>query len=137
MTIATLVRDPNSHFPDVSVLIDEIRRERQVELASEGFRWDDLHRWHAGSLIANPETILGVKLLPQVRAEYPASQVSNIVVDANDYVRVYPSISARSWNDKMYLYPIPTGELSLNTNMQQNPGWFERNLNNILFVYPV
>lgn len=123
MVMASLARDPNSHFPTVSVLIDEIRRERRVELASEGFRWDDLHRWHAGSLVSNPETILGIKLLPQTRAEYPPSQVSSIVVDANDYVRVYPGIGNRTWDDKLYLYPIPTGELTLNTNMQQNPGW--------------
>jgi hypothetical protein len=29
----------------------EIRRERRVELALEGFRFDDLMRWHAGKLI--------------------------------------------------------------------------------------
>ncbi|TDX00867.1 RagB/SusD family nutrient uptake outer membrane protein [Dinghuibacter silviterrae] len=123
MIIASLVRDPNSHFPNVPVLIDEIRRERRVELGAEGFRFDDLHRWKAGTLINNPETILGIKLLPQVRAEYPASQVSSIVVDANNYVRVYPSITARVWADKMYLYPIPTGEITLNPNLVQNPGW--------------
>ena len=123
MIIANLVRDPNSHFPDVSVLIDEIRRERRVELGSEGFRFDDLHRWHAGPLINNPETILGMKLLPSVRAEYPGTQVSSIVVNANDYIEVYPSIAARTWNDKLYLYPIPTGEITLNPGLQQNPGW--------------
>jgi len=29
----------------------EIRRERRVELAMEGFRYDDLMRWHAGKLL--------------------------------------------------------------------------------------
>jgi hypothetical protein len=123
MIIANLVKDPASDFPTLPVLIDEIRRERRVELGSEGFRFDDLHRWKAGSLINNPETILGVKLLPSVRAEYPAGQVSSIVVDANDYVRVYPSITARTWNDKLYLNPIPTQELTLNPGLSQNPGW--------------
>lgn len=123
MVIANLVKDPKSDFPDLPVLIDEIRRERRIELGSEGFRFDDLHRWHAGSLINNPETILGVKLLPSVRAEYPPAQVSNIVVDQNSYIRVYPNITARSWNDKLYLYPIPLEELSLNPGLNQNPGW--------------
>jgi hypothetical protein len=123
MVIASLVKDPRSDFPTLPVLIDEIRRERRVELGSEGFRFDDLHRWKAGTLLNNPETILGMKLLPSVRAEYPSSQVSSIVVDANDYIRVYPSITARTWNDKYYLYPIPSQELTLNTNLQQNPGW--------------
>ena len=123
MVIASLVKDPQSDFPTLPVLIDEIRRERRVELGSEGFRFDDLHRWKAGSLINNPETILGVKLLPSVRAEYPPAQVSSIVVDANYYVRVYPSITARTWNDRLYLFPIPTQELSLNPNLAQNTGW--------------
>jgi len=30
----------------------EIRRERRVELACEGFRFDDLYRWKAGALLA-------------------------------------------------------------------------------------
>ena len=123
MILANLVKDPKSDFPALPVLIDEIRRERRVELGSEGFRFDDLHRWNAGNLINNPETILGIKLLPSVRAQYPSGQVSSIVVDANYYVRVYPNITARTWDDKLYLYPLPIQELTLNSNLQQNPGW--------------
>jgi hypothetical protein len=122
MEIATLVKDPNSDFPNLPVLLDEIRRERRVELGSDGFRFDDLHRWHAGTLINNPETILGIKVLPPFAAEY-TYDISGVVLDANHYVRVYPSITARKWDDKMYLYPIPTQELTLNTNLKQNPGW--------------
>jgi hypothetical protein len=123
MIIANLVKDPKSDFPDVPVLIDEIRRERRVELGSEGFRFDDLHRWHAGTVINNPETILGMKLTPALRAQYPASQVGSIVVDANNYIRVYPNITTRTWNDKFYLFPIPTQEITLNPQIKQNPGW--------------
>jgi len=123
MIIANLVKDPKSNFPSLPVLIDEIRRERRVELGAEGFRFDDIKRWHAGTLINNPNTILGMKLTPTLRAQYPAQQVSNIVVDANNYIRLYPSITNRTWNDKMYLLPIPTQEISLNPNIKQNPGW--------------
>ena len=38
--------------PQANALL-EIRRERRVELALEGFRFDDLMRWHAGKLIEN------------------------------------------------------------------------------------
>jgi len=41
---------PNVSGPQATVL-REIRRERRVELALEGFRFDDLMRWHAGKLI--------------------------------------------------------------------------------------
>lgn len=31
---------------------------------------------------------------------------------------------SRTWEDKMYLYPIPTGELQRNPQLlPQNPGW--------------
>lgn len=123
MVIASLQKDPQSIFPALPVLLDEIRRERRVELGSEGFRFDDLHRWHAGPLINNAETILGMKLTPALKAQYPASQVSSIVVDANNYIRVYPNFTTRTWNDKMYLFPVPLQEITLNPNIQQNPGW--------------
>lgn len=31
--------------------------------------------------------------------------------------------SGRIWNDKHYLYPLPTDQLLLNPNLKQNPGW--------------
>lgn len=122
MIITDLVKDPNSIFPALPVLLDEIRRERRVELASEGFRFDDLHRWHAGNLINNPETILGIHLTPTFKAMY-TYDISGVITDANGYVRVYPGITSRTWDDKMYLYPIPTQEITLNPNIKQNPGW--------------
>jgi len=123
--IASLVKDPKSDFPALPVLIDEIRRERRIELGSEGFRFDDIKRWHAGTLINNPNTILGMKLTPTLRVQYTAQHldVSSVVVDANNYIRIYPGITTRSWNDKMYLLPIPTQELTLNPNIKQNSGW--------------
>lgn len=124
MVIADLVKDPASVFPALPVLLDEIRRERRIELVGEGFRFDDLLRWKAGNLIENPETILGMKLTPALRAQYPANQISNVQVNANNYIRVYPNITSRTWNDKMYLYPIPTDQLTLNPALlPQNPGW--------------
>lgn len=57
LAIANASPDPvlAAKYPDVSgamtgVLL-EIRRERRVELALEGFRFDDLMRWHAGSVL--------------------------------------------------------------------------------------
>jgi hypothetical protein len=123
MNIATLVKDPRSDFPTLPVLLDEIRRERRVELVLEGFRFDDLLRWKAGKLIENPETILGLKLHPNVRAQYPTNQVRNIQTDANGYIRVYTNITSRTWNDRMYYYPIPAQEFILNPDLTQNTGW--------------
>lgn len=110
--------DPN--WPDygytLSAILQEIRRERRVELAGEGFRFDDLCRWKAGHLLDNVMTYVGKKL-------------SN-----GKYAIVYPNYTnddlsyqegkSRKWDDKMYLYPIATGELQRNPQLlPQNPGW--------------
>ena len=123
LVITALVKDPKSLFPTLPVLLDEIRRERRVELGSSGLRLDDLRRWRAGTLINNPETILGIKLLPALRTQYPAARVNGIVVNQDFYIRVYPNVTARTWNDKNYLYPLPQTQLNLNPNLKQNPGW--------------
>lgn len=90
----------------VSPLINEIRRERRLETCAEGARWDDLVRWKAGKLLENIKTVQG--------ATDP---------DTGQYRVLYPAYSTREWNDKLYLYPLPTQELSLNPSLTQNPGW--------------
>ncbi|KAB4858271.1 RagB/SusD family nutrient uptake outer membrane protein, partial [Bacteroides thetaiotaomicron] len=32
-------------------------------------------------------------------------------------------LAVRSWNDRQYLWPIPTTELQINENLKQNPGY--------------
>lgn len=99
--------DPN--WPDwevpISPLLNEIRRERRIETAGEGTRWDDLVRWKAGKLLENPLTYRG--------ARDPAT---------GEYREIYPG-NTRQWNDRLYLYPLPTQELALNPQLTQNPGW--------------
>lgn len=96
---------PNWEVP-VTPLINEIRRERRLETAAEGNRWDDLVRWKAGKLLENIKTVQG--------ARDP---------ETGEYRVIYPGYSTRTWDDKLYLYPVPTQELSLNPNLTQNPGW--------------
>ncbi|WP_186758275.1 RagB/SusD family nutrient uptake outer membrane protein [Echinicola salinicaeni] len=43
---------PNLTGANQGVIL-EIRRERRIEFAMEGFRYDDLMRWHAGKLLEN------------------------------------------------------------------------------------
>jgi hypothetical protein len=58
LATANASADPvqSAKYPDVSGgnqgVILEIRRERRVEMALEGYRYDDLMRWHGGSLMA-------------------------------------------------------------------------------------
>lgn len=107
LTVAVGFVDPNWPKWEVGVtpLINEIRRERRVECACQGSRWDDLVRWKAGKLLENVKTIQG--------ARDPGT---------GDYRELYPGLT-RKWNDKLYLHPIPTQEITLNPKLIQNPGW--------------
>lgn len=109
MTETIPFTDPNwpAWEVPVSPLINEIRRERRVELANEGLRWNDLCRWKAGKLLENSKTYLG--------ARDPKT---------DDYRNIYSvALGSRVWYDKYYLRPIPTSELEYNPALTQNPGW--------------
>ena len=53
LTLSNITNDPDWDFPSLSPIINEIRRERRIELGFEGSRWDDLARWRAHHLIVN------------------------------------------------------------------------------------
>lgn len=118
----------------LSPLIYEIRRERRVELAFEGFRWDDIVRWKAGKLLENPKTVYGIVASDAVQKEYDnyfGSDIfkgTNIVTiddwDGNKKLVSPYTVPMRKWNDKLYLKPIPRDQILLsNGQIKQNPGW--------------
>lgn len=95
----------------------EIRRERRIELAFEGFEYWDLLRWKTAE-IELPKAILGPKYF---QAEMPL--VTNPVLDANGFI-ILEAASKRGFNtERGYLWPIPTNEIALDPNLTQNPGW--------------
>lgn len=96
---------------------EEIRRERTVEFVFEGFRIDDLKRW-ATAPVEMPQTLLGVKWKGTQFETLWAKQSRQ--VDADGCIILYDN---RQWNDKLYLYPLPSDQLQLNHSLGQNPGW--------------
>ncbi|WP_091378375.1 RagB/SusD family nutrient uptake outer membrane protein [Mucilaginibacter mallensis] len=137
-------------YPNVSgslqnVLL-EIRRERRVELACEGFRYDDLMRWKSGPLLAqqftgmyfpalgtydlNGDGVADIALVTSAPAN-PVATVSYFVVGTDIYlshgtygnVVVNPTLVKTFTDPKNYLFPLPTQELQLNPKLTQNPGW--------------
>ncbi|SEA37866.1 Starch-binding associating with outer membrane [Arachidicoccus rhizosphaerae] len=105
---------------DVPSLIWEIRRERRAELMMCGFRFYDLMRWKKGEKLdntVNPDIFLGAKV--------PAAE--GITLTSDGYLQPYSSSSNRTFADKNYLSPVPTGQISLYpTEIQdgmQNTGW--------------
>ena len=100
--------------------LNEVRRERAVELACEGFRYDDWRRWRAHKLFLAKRP-LGFPYLP---SEYAA----NIVVptNADGLVDPFKAIILIGYNFNVgrdYLESIPINERTLNPNLTQNPGW--------------
>lgn len=96
---------------------EEIRRERTVEFVFEGFRIDDLKRW-ATAPMEMPQTLLGVKWKGTQFESLWANQSRQ--VNADGCIILYDN---RQWDDKLYLYPLPSDQLQLNPNVGQNPGW--------------
>lgn len=123
LTVNVGFNDPN--WPDygysISPLLHEIRRERRIEFAGEGFRWNDIVRWAAGKLIEDPKSMLGMKVIPEMQDKY--GDTFKATLNQDGYIIVYPNLTSRKWNDKLYLSPLPINELSINPNLTQNPGW--------------
>lgn len=98
--------------------MDEVRRERAVELAFEGFRWNDLQRW---------------LLLTEYPYNIKTSQEFMRVGDF-DYTKKDPrdaevagwsekTILTRDFTEKHYLLPLKQSDVYLYPEFGQNPGW--------------
>lgn len=105
-------------------MLTEIRRERTVELAFEGFRRDDLRRWKTAETVL-PEALRGVKFVgTEYQSRYPDLEPGvDIQVDANGFIVAEPAAS-RQFQLKHYLDPIPLQQIQLSKGtLSQNPGW--------------
>lgn len=94
-----------------------IRRERQVELFSEGQRYFDVRRW----MICGP----GEEADQSVEYGMNVNGYSNKEPGSPD--SFFTRVVARTYNWKraMYLYPIPHNEIEKSPSMVQNPLWYD------------
>lgn len=128
--------DPN--WPDygyaVDPLLQEIRRERRIELAAEGFRYDDIIRWKGVKLYENPKTVLGMRVTDKVIDLYQEGTFGGdkgrtlVEYEGKTYIRPYTkdlNDAGRKWsdNDRRFLNPISKNVMLINPNIKQNPGW--------------
>jgi starch-binding outer membrane protein, SusD/RagB family len=105
-------------------MLTEIRRERTVELAFEGFRRMDLRRWKTAETVL-PQAIRGVKFEgTEYEAKYPELQIGvDIIVDDDGFIITEPA-SARQFLLKHYLEWIPLQQVQLSQGtLEQNTGW--------------
>ncbi len=120
---------------------EEIRRERQVELMAENFRYSDLIRWKTAEKIL-PKAWLGFKFIPDetnngdqlaVDPSFTSrlTDASGKLDGVQEYnypeanIYVYQKSEQRRFDPKKdYYYPIPTYEIGQSDgNIEQNPGW--------------
>ena len=134
-------------------VILEIRRERAVELAMEGFRLSDLLRWREGKCLEQPiygmyfKGIGKYDLTGDGKADIniwkDTNPKSKDVVDyelgtatgieltdgASGYVYHHSGVTRSFDENRDYYYPIPTKERQLyhekGVDLKQNPGWVD------------
>jgi starch-binding outer membrane protein, SusD/RagB family len=120
IVLTSIVTDPNWEFPALSPIINEIRRERRVELACVGFRWNDIARWAAADILIAGKRPKG----SQFGSDF--IPLSPYLDDANGFMDPYISQVPGGYAFDLgrdYLDPLPQSELTLNDKLTQNPGW--------------
>lgn len=146
---------PETGYPQVAVknsgetriaMILEIRRERTVELAQEGFRYYDIMRWKEGKTFEQPllgmyfpgpgdydldgngsvDLCLYVGDKPATTAKLSMKINQDIILTDGESGYVSPHYNNPGiWDEERdYLFPIPTDDRSLTMGaLTQNPGW--------------
>ena len=105
--------DTREHF------LDEVRRERAVELSFEGFRWCDLQRW---LLLTEPP------YTEKYSHEFERMQKAdwfkkNDPKDAEVANFHHKTLIQRNLEAKHYWFPFPEKDVYLYEGFKQNPGW--------------
>ncbi|MBP1618818.1 MAG: RagB/SusD protein [Bacteroidetes bacterium] len=142
-----------NYFPGITdPIILEVRRERSVELALEGFRFTDLKRWRVGELMAEQWDGMYVPALdtamdldndgtydvlfyngtepssiPSGCTAINVDGTSTITLSDGDHGNILNFVSTddRYWypDGRQYYYPIPSTAITKNPNLVQNSGW--------------
>lgn len=98
--------------------MSEVRRERAVELAFEGFRFMDLRRWML--LTQSPYTL-------KTKIEFDRADPNNYNYDAPEENPIKNLrevvLLERQYTDRHYWYPLPRKDVNIYEGFNQNPGW--------------
>lgn len=132
------INDPDRDAT-VKPILWEIRRERRVELAYEGVRFNDLRRWgklEYADMVKNKKLNMGAWIN---KADYPENaealakitlcdENGNIVTGNEGYIMPITEVAKmRVMADKDYLYPVPVDQITMyethGFKLTQNPGW--------------
>jgi hypothetical protein len=118
LTLDVGFHDPANNS-GLSDLIWEIRRERRCELMFDNnFRFWDLIRWHQLEYLDSthhPDILLGANI---------QADETTTISKIGPYIDGTKGGNRRLFDPKYYLTPIPSGQMTLNPQMEpNNPGW--------------
>lgn len=119
-----LQNDPANNM-GVSDLIWEVRRERRVELMFDlNDRYWSLIRWHQLDKLDTqkyPEQTQGAWIEKGWPVDLASVKLTN---GDHGYIECKTEgVAHRTFEEKHYLAPIPSGQATLNPQIGQNPGW--------------
>jgi hypothetical protein len=112
-------------YPAVTItsqnkLRKQVRYERTVEFADEGFRFFDIRRWGIakevmdGPLIGRPlKTYSTIHQAPKIENGHPIYPNPSL----------YRHVESRSFSKKNLLWAIPQKDIDTDHNLKQNPGY--------------
>ena len=110
---------------DQNELRREVRYERKIELANEGFRLFDMRRWGIANVVMSG-TLIGrpVGAYESIPAPPRINRDVGHHPDYSEYQDLYRHVEQRSFNpNRDWLWPIPQSEININENIIQNPGY--------------
>lgn len=139
---------PNVTGANAGVIL-EIRRERAIEMVMEGVRLDDLFRWKAGKcldqslaglyfpgpgkydLTGDGKPDVGIYEAGQgkpsgVSAAYQIDSDIFLSDGTRGYFDWHKGMKSERYGfneERDYLFPIPSDQISINPALVQNPGW--------------
>lgn len=140
-----MIKNFHSHITSIPLM--EIRRERAIELAAEGFRYTDLKRWKECKLLEKEKNgiyvpaegelldlnndgqpdVSFVTTIPEIQEKgVYYFKINNGIAKLSEGTKgllIYQLNLNPSYEDYKYYAPLPYTELLLNKNLIQNPGW--------------
>ena len=133
--------DKTSAYPAVTTtnrleLRNIVRNERRMEFANEGLRYSDIIRWKIASKVMSkknygmlyPAQLVVEKLINQglpwfwpMTPEIDEEGIPDFTaMEKKGYIQ---ALSSKKWDDRQYLWPIPSKEILINNNLTQNTGY--------------
>jgi hypothetical protein len=98
------------------------RHERRIEFTFEEIRFWDIRRWMIAPQVTHQMKAMDIKYLTAENAT-TYLRPDGSTWSAPVYTEIDNSVDVRTWNNKMYFFPILRDEMNKNKNLFQNPGY--------------